>query len=459
MRARLTLLLLALMAVVPLGFAVPLAHSTAAAAARELYLDRLAEVTRLAGLAAVEAGNLDLAASEVELASYQAARIQVALVGPARAVLTGELDVARLTDGQGGAALTSALAGRRSAAPAAVLPWRTSPLVVAAPVVRDGRVRAAMVSVSDTGAARGQVLRGWAVLLTGEVVLLLAATVLARRLAHWVLAPVAALDAATQQIAGGDLSAQVPSAVGPPELRRLGDSFNAMARTLQESLATQRAFVADAGHQLRNPLGALLVRIESLALTLPAEDATAARRALADGRHLAGALDAMLELARAEHTGSAAVALDVALVVDQRLEAWRMLAARRGVALVRHGVLHAAGRHDPMAVAGSLDAVLDNALKVSTEGGQVSVGVRAAADGTAVVVRDQGPGLSAEELTRVTDRFWRSRRHTNLPGSGLGMSIARSLMERHHGSLEVAADPGGGLVVTLHVPRPAAGDD
>jgi signal transduction histidine kinase len=88
---------------------------------------------------------------------------------------------------------------------------------------------------------------------------------------------------------------------------------------------------------------------------------------------------------------------------------------------------------DTVAVASALDVVLDNAIKFAPRDSVVEVHV---ADG-ALAVRDEGPGLRADELRRAGDRFWRSRRHQNVDGSGLGLAIARALLERSGGRLEL----------------------
>jgi signal transduction histidine kinase len=107
---------------------------------------------------------------------------------------------------------------------------------------------------------------------------------------------------------------------------------------------------------------------------------------------------------------------------------------------------------DPIGFGSALDAVLDNALKFSPEGGTVAVTVRLGRRDVTVTVADQGPGLTEEELSRVGDRFWRSARHQNVDGSGLGLSIARTLLLAGGGSLEFAAVEPTGLAVTLSVP-------
>ena len=116
---------------------------------------------------------------------------------------------------------------------------------------------------------RSRILHGWLLIVAGELAAMLLAVGAAFRLTGWVLRPVRVLDAVTHDIATGRMKSRVAAAGGPPELRRLARSFNEMADNVEEVLEQQRAFVADASHQLRNPLSALLLRIELLALELP----------------------------------------------------------------------------------------------------------------------------------------------------------------------------------------------
>lgn len=113
----------------------------------------------------------------------------------------------------------------------------------------------------------------------------------------------------------------------------------------------------------------------------------------------------------------------------------------------------ARGMADPIGFGSALDAVIDNALKFGPEDSRVRVLVAVRRSEVAVTVSDAGPGLTAEELARAGDRFWRSARHQNVDGSGLGLSIARTLLQAAGGSLTFAPVQPTGLAVTLAVPR------
>lgn len=311
-------------------------------------------------------------------------------------------------------------------------------------MVRDGDVVALVVTESPTAALRSRILHRWLLLGGGEAIAMIAAVLLAVRLTEWMLRPVRTLDRAAHDIATGRMNARVASSGGPPELRRLAASFNDMADHVVLALDQQRAFVADASHQLRNPLAALLLRVELLGLELPEQHEAELSQVREEGVRLARVLDDLLGLATAEGGRPEAEPVDLTALVLARVDAWQALATQRGVRLACGTPPPASGWADPIGVGSALDAVLDNALKFSPADGTVAVTLQVRKRDVAITVTDSGPGLTEEELARVGDRFWRSARHQNVDGSGLGLSIARTLLLAGGGSLEFApAEPRG----------------
>ena len=238
--------------------------------------------------------------------------------------------------GEGRRAFDEARLGRRSDDPEQVWPWQTGRLIVASPVVRDGDVIAVVVTDSPTGHMRSEILRGWLFIAAGEAAAMLVAVGAAFRLTGWVLLPVRVLDAVTHDIATGRMNSRVAAAGGPPELRRLARSFNEMADNVEDVLEQQRAFVADASHQLRNPLAALLLRIELLALELPEgnEEIASVRT---EGKRLGQVLDDLLDLALAEHAPADLRLTDIGRLAAERVAAWRAVADAKGVRLTERG--------------------------------------------------------------------------------------------------------------------------
>ncbi|MET9922206.1 HAMP domain-containing sensor histidine kinase [Streptomyces sp. NPDC006435] len=459
MRTRLLPLLIILMAGVLLALGFPLAVSVAAAQQQRVVIDRIDDTARFAALAQFitepTAGHderrrtlrneLDTYASVYGIRAGVLYRDDRAM---AKAPATWQLPI----DGAGREAFKEALLGRRSHDPPQVWPWQDGRIVVASPVVRDGDVVAVVVLDSPTDGMRSRTLRGWLLIAAGEAVAMLVAVGAAIRLTGWVLLPVRTLDAATHDIASGRMRSRVVSSGGPPELRRLARSFNEMADNVETVLEQQRAFVADASHQLRNPLAALLLRIELLALELPEgnEEIASVRT---EGKRLGQVLDDLLDLALAEHAAADLQLTDIGALTAERVASWRPVAEEKGVRLRADGSSAVTAWADPIALSSALDAIIDNALKFTPAGEEVLVTVASGRDDVTVVVADRGPGLTAQEMERVGDRFWRSTQHQNIQGSGLGLSISQALLAAGGGSIGYTAHEPHGLRVTVSVPR------
>lgn len=461
MHTRLLPLLIILMAAVLLALGVPLAARVAAAEQQRLVVDRIDDTARFAALA--QFVSVSLPGNEERQRILQAELDAYDSVYEIRAGVFYRDDqtLAKAptswmlpTEGEGRDAFREALLGRRSHDPGQVWPWQTGRVVVASPVVRDGDVVAVVVIDSPTGEMRSRTLRGWLLIGLGEALALLVAVGAAFRLTGWVLLPVRILDAATHDIASGRMRSRVAASGGPPELRRLARSFNEMADNVEDVLEQQRAFVADASHQLRNPLAALLLRMELLGLELPEgnEEIAAVRT---EGKRLAQVLDDLLNLALAEHAAPDLRLTDIGALTAERVAAWRPLAQEKGVRLLQDSPSAATGWADPIALSSVLDAVIDNALKFTPPDEEVRVFVASNGENVTVRVADRGPGLTGRELERIGDRFWRSNRHQNVKGSGLGLSISRALLTAGRGSITYARNEPHGLLVTVTVPRHA----
>ncbi|MFD9540515.1 sensor histidine kinase [Streptomyces sp. NPDC060022] len=459
MRTRLLPLLIVLMAAVLLALGFPLAVRVAAAEQQRVVIDRIDDTARFAALAQfvsepVGGNDERQRILQTELEAYDSVygiRAGV-FYRDDRALAKAPASWTLSVEGEGREAFKEALLGRRSHDPPQVWPWQNGRIVVASPVVRDGDVVAVVVTDSPTGEMRSRTLRGWLLIALGEAVAMLVAVGAAFRLTGWVLLPVRILDAATHDIASGRMRSRVVASGGPPELRRLARSFNEMADNVEDVLEQQRAFVADASHQLRNPLAALLLRIELLALELPEgnEEIASVRT---EGKRLAHVLDDLLDLALAEHAAADLQLTDIGALTAERVASWRPVAEDKGVRLVLDGASAVTGWADPIALSSALDAVVDNALKFTPEGEEVRVTVASDGAVATVVVADRGPGLTEQELERVGDRFWRSNRHQNVKGSGLGLSIAQVLLAAGGGTVGYDEHEPHGLRVTVSVPR------
>jgi signal transduction histidine kinase len=455
--ARIAAVFLGLVTLVLLAVAVPLAAGDARARTQTLVLDRTGDAARLARLAAPALARQDVAALGPEVDAYgdlYGIRVEVY-----------DRDGELLLSSAPGAApraprevLGQALAGRRSASSPPVLPWGPDTVAVAEPVLRGTDVAGAVVTVTPTGRVRADVRDVWLLLVLAGLGVLALAALVTVPLSRWILRPVRRLDDAVHALAEGDLGAHAEPGHGPPELRRLIGDFNLMARAVRTSSDQQRALVADASHQLRNPLTALRLRVDALETVVSPAALPEHRLAVEEIERLTRVLDDTLALARAQEAGEEPVAVDVRECARARLRAWSDAAGRVDTVML----LDAERPCWVLAPRGALEQVFDalvhNALRF-TPGGTVTVAVAEAGAGEVeVTVADDGPGLTAEQCVAAVRRFWRGPDQQNVPGSGLGLAIASTLVERCGGRLTVAPRVPRGLAVTVRLPRLTAAD-
>jgi signal transduction histidine kinase len=227
-------------------------------------------------------------------------------------------------------------------------------------------------------------------------------------------------------------------------------SFNDMAERVTDSLRRQRDFVAQASHQMRNPLTTLMLRVEELGAFIEESAGRADHRmALEETMRLGRILDGLLALAKAERGQETLEASDAAQTAEERVAAWLPLAIRREITLTCTRPEQARVLAVPTAVGQSLDALIDNALKFAGVGAVVRVEVRAENGTVDVHVIDDGPGLSDESRQRANERFWRAPDVQNVDGAGLGLPIAMVLVESSGGRLDLLPAVPAGLDVRL----------
>ncbi|GIH13993.1 sensor histidine kinase [Rugosimonospora africana] len=454
MRNRLVLTYLALLTLVLLCLEIPLGISLAVRRTQQTVLDRDIDATRFASLAdpALRTGELVTLTADLRR-YYELYGIEAAVVDRDANLVVTTGNRADFTTSAMRYPIGQALAGERIGAGRTVWPWQHAPLAIAVPVSAGGEVTGAVITLSPTDRLRSDVLRGWLEMTGGGLAAYALFSLVALALARWLLRPVARLDDAAHRISDGALDTRVPTALGPPELRRLVHSFNTMADELADALERQRAFVAQAGHQLRNPLTALRLRVEELGTFIA--DPTGGeehRLALEETERLRRILDGLLALARAERGRYALETVDAAATADERVAGWQPLATQRGITLRRTGVGQARARAVSTAVGQALDALIDNALKFAGRGATVVVDVAADPDAVEISVTDDGPGLGEADCGRATERFWRAAHVQNIDGTGLGLPIATVLVEASGGRLDLRAARPTGLCARLRFP-------
>lgn len=459
MRRRLLIVYLMMLTTVLLAVAVPFAAATAARETQARFIDQLNDTARFASLAepALRTGETVTLHAELrrydELFGVGAAVLDIngTVVVTSRPALDLETPDIRHRLGTG-------LSGERSGIDGVVWPWRDDPLVLAEPVGRGGEVIGVAVTIAPTEDLRREITGHWLLLAAGGLSALALATLAALALARWTLRPVRKLDAAAHEITAGALEARVPEDTGPVELRQLANSFNVMADTVTGALTQQRAFVSEASHQLRTPLGVLRLRVENLAAHLRPGGEREHRLTLAETVRLTGILNSMLTLARAEGGRHEVAEVDAGALVTDRITAWQPMATELGVELRTEGALDSPVLAAADALEQAVDALVDNALKFGPSGGVVVVRL-AERDGHAEIhVVDQGPGLDERDRERALETFWRGPDRQNVPGSGLGLPIVTKLLAACGGDLTLLPAHPHGLDARLRLrsaPGPA----
>ncbi|WPO71297.1 HAMP domain-containing sensor histidine kinase [Streptomyces sp. KN37] len=281
---------------------------------------------------------------------------------------------------------------------------------------------------------------------------------------YWVsrtgLAPITRLTATAERIAATrDARHRIELPPGregddgrQDEVTRLAATFNTMLAELEESVAARRRLVADASHELRTPLTALRTNAELLA---KADRLTAAQRERAAGalgrqlREVTGLVNDLIELAREEEPQPLLEEVRLAPLAAHAVDAARghwpavpftLQVAPEAADLSVPGV--------PARLSRLLTNLLDNAAKFSPPGAPVELTLTP----WELTVRDHGPGIAEEDLPHVFDRFYRAEKARALPGSGLGLAMARQIAHAHGAELTAERAPGGGALFRLALP-------
>ncbi|WP_205325440.1 HAMP domain-containing sensor histidine kinase [Glycomyces sp. YM15] len=458
MRRRLLLTYLSLLFTIMAGLAVPLAATLATQETQTMFIDRQGDTARFASIAEPAIRTGELVALTAELTGYEEIYgISTVVIGRDGVPVAASGSKADLTDDGLERRLRAALAGERSADIEPLWPWQGRPIIVAEPVGRGGEVIGAVATVSPTASLRAATMRSWGVLGIAVLVALAVGLAAARPLTAWMLRPVAELDQVTHDITEGRLGARVRGDAGPPELRRLADSFNTMADTVTELVDRQRTFVSYASHQLRNPLAALRLRVEDLNAHLGERGEADHALALDEVDRLTRICDGLLAVARTGAKPTDRFVADAADIAARRILAWRPVAARSGSSLRQTGdlaapVLAPAGTLDQ-----ALDVLIDNALKFAGPHATVTVDVRRSADGPVHVhVIDDGPGLPETDLESAVRPLWRHDHPGDTGGFGLGLAIVATLLDMADGGLHLAPAEPRGIDARITLPPPQA---
>lgn len=325
------------------------------------------------------------------------------------------------------------------------------------------RILVLAVSLADADATVDRLTR--VLLLVGGLVVLLTAGA-AWAIARIGLHPLRRIEDTAEHIAAGDLTERVPTFRRGTEVGRLAHSLNGMLGQLEAAFAARttsearlRRFISDASHELRTPVAAIRGHAEMWRTGISTDLETVMGRIESESERMGDLVDDMLLLARLDQARPLVRApVDLlSLAADAVVDA-QALQPRRPV------TLDAAPGDRPPVVLGDearlrqvLANLLTNALAHTPTDSPVRVGVRTRGGAVQVTVADDGPGMAPEVLAQVFDRFYRADpgRTRSHGGSGLGLSIVRSLVEAHSGTVTVTSDPTRGSTFVVELPLAA----
>jgi len=282
--------------------------------------------------------------------------------------------------------------------------------------------------------------------------LMIAMVVLAGSNLRRMSVPLDDLLAASNRVAEGDYSTRVEEK-GPPEVRSLTEAFNSMASRLEASDQQRRALLADISHELRTPLTIIQGNLEGVLDGLYPADPTRLRSILEETQLLSRLIDDLRTLAQAE---SGALRLireptDLAVLIRGITKDYESQADAAGVrvelSLTERELLVDV---DPERIRQVISNLLNNALRYSTRNGLVSISLSEAMDASGkhalVSVTDNGPGIAGEDLPHIFDRFYKSN---DSHGMGLGLSIAKYIVEAHGGEIKASSKAGQGTTISF----------
>jgi heavy metal sensor kinase len=311
-------------------------------------------------------------------------------------------------------------------------------------------------SIGELQSALTQTILFLAVL---SVLIVVAGTLLAHRLAGNILEPVRRIASTARSLSQHELHRRVEVKVPPDELGELVETFNSMLARLEASFDSLRRFTADASHELRSPLALMRSELEGTLARArtPAEYERVLRDLEAEVEHMARMVDQLLMLARADAGAlqPARTNLDVADFLHETAARWRPMADRRNVKLDVDAPDSGSVSADPDLLRRVMDNLLDNATRHSPAGTAVRLTGVPAPGGWTIEVRDQGPGIPAAARDALFERFARAEdaRARDGGGAGLGLALSRAIAESHGGSLQLADPNGRGATFRLFLPK------
>jgi signal transduction histidine kinase len=276
-----------------------------------------------------------------------------------------------------------------------------------------------------------------------------------------VLRPIGRIASAARQIEATDLSRRIDLRGPRDELRVLADTFDALLGRLEAAFKRERQFIADASHEMRNPLTVVRANIEGMEQTDGdaeeiARHVAALRRAT---DRMASVVDDLMIVARAQSPAATFEDVDLESLLVELREEYAPIATERALSIEVASVPRLAVHADRVSLERAISNLVDNALRFAPQGSAVRLTAGRSADWAWVAVEDHGPGIPGDEVENIFTRRWRRDRSAGevngahmLRGNGLGLAIVRQVAEAHGGSARAYSQPGRGSAFVIWLP-------
>jgi signal transduction histidine kinase len=276
-----------------------------------------------------------------------------------------------------------------------------------------------------------------------------------------VLRPIGRITAVARDIQATDLSRRIELPGPDDELKQLGDTFYAMLARLDAAFAAQRQFVADASHELRNPLAIIRTNVD-VALADPRADPEDLRHTIVVVKRasdrMARLVDDLLALARRQEPILEHEPVDLGAAVAEASDDFVVPAAARNIVLDRAIAPGVVVTGDRDALKRAVANLLENAVRLAPEGSRIRLATGSEGDQAWIAVADEGPGIAPEDQPHVFDRFWRADKARSRAdgGTGLGLAIVRQIAESHGGQVRLQSKVGVGSSFVIWLPVAAS---
>jgi two-component system heavy metal sensor histidine kinase CusS len=293
-------------------------------------------------------------------------------------------------------------------------------------------------------------------LLAGLLALAIgAAAIIATSVTRRGLRPLSEMTKSLQRISSTQLDQRLGPDGWPRELQPMARAFDDMLNRLEDSFTRLSQFSADLAHELRTPVANILGEAE-VTLTRPrtvAEYREILESSVAECTRLSGVIENLLFLARAESIDRKIKPsrFDARAAIDKIATYYQTAAEERQIKILcaGGGELEA----DPLLFGRALSNLIDNSLRFTPDGGEILITAETHPTRAEISVRDTGPGIAPQHLSRVFDRFYRADSARSAGGTGLGLALVKSITDLHGGSAKIASEEGHGTTITLTFPQ------